>query len=229
MRPSRWPHALGAVAVVLAGGACGDDEVVVPTIAELESMTVTVDDLGAGWTDYQSRPLTDQERGEMPTLSDSDCGEISDEATAVIENLEWQVGVMATHPNEAPDDYPVGMQQFLLAGDPDMVASAFDAIRELGDACTSDESHVDADGHTTTNLAFDLPDLGDERLGSLTVAIEPSPPGQSGEVRWEVRTAFVRRGAVLMWFDQYDIGTGDTVFTEDEVVAMIERAVDRLA
>ena len=69
-----------------------------------------------------------------------------------------------------------------------------------------------------------VPHLGDEAFGHRTQV--PFPDGG----HWDLRMVFVRKGATLMFFQEWEVieVDGDNAFSVDEIGEMLERAVDRL-
>jgi hypothetical protein len=240
MNGPKWPQTLGVIALVLSAAACGDgaspDKI--PTADELAASLVTTDDFEGDWTILQppegseapsSGVVPDDERDMLPTFDLCDAASVASRSAGT--ELQWkafrQLDLTEEDPIEPPTDrtgHMIFVQEFLTSGEPNAIQTTFELLSDGLQACLGD---VPADDEGPGTLALmALPDVGDERLGTLLTIEE-----DGGWAEWRLHNALVRDGNVLILLNVVDIRAGDGVepfYTIDDVGHFVELAISHL-
>jgi hypothetical protein len=223
-----WLRTLAAASLAVGGVACGsgDDEVVVPTAAELAGHLIDVDTYDGDWTvnvqpgvAEASSGIVTAETREMLSTIDL-CDEANGASRAAAARVEWmafrQIDLQVDDPIEPPDDLSgnlVMVQEFLLSGDPD--SDGMEAC--LGEIPADDEG-------SGVSEEIELSEIGDDRFGALAVFSEA---GDWAE--WRMYGGLVRDGAVLAMITVGDIcADADPYYTIDEAAEMMATAHELL-
>ncbi len=231
-----WMRVLATVGLVVGGVACGSDEVTVPSAAELADRLVDVGTYDGTWTVNipEGAPeaaidgvVTDETVDLLPRMDF--CPAASAEARALAGDLQWmafrQIDLAVDDPIDPPADrtgHMVSVQQFLISGEPDEIATTFATLRDGAAACLGEIPADDEGPGFAEELA--LPAVGDERYGALLTVEEAG-----GWAEWRLHIALVREGPVFAWITITDIRAGtEPFFTVDEIGRMVETAVDLL-
>lgn len=231
--------AAGAMALLLGVAivSCGDDTPPEPLRAEqLAARLVAPGDLDGEWAVDEGPDgialngvVTDEMRPMLPTFDL--CEAASAESRAAAEAVEWQAFTQLDRTVDDPLDPPsdrsgriVFVQEFLAAGPESDIDSTFDLVRAGWEACLGDVP-AGEEGPGTVS-AFSLPDVGDERTGTLTTLGEAG-----GWAEWRVHSVLVRSGATLLALTVADVHSNDVEaqYTDDEVGAIVRTIVDGLA
>ncbi len=231
---------LGAAACVLSMVGCGDDdaESEPPTAEELASRLVSVDDFEGDWTVDEGPEGTDVPLSGVISEDQSDllptlelCEAASAESRAAAEDLRWmafrQITLAVDDPIDPPTDregHIVFAQEFLLSGETDEVEATFGLLRDGLESCLGDVPASEEGPGTAETMI--VPDLGDDRIGTLTTIEE-----EGGWAEWRLHNVLVRQGSILMSVEVVDIRAGEGVepwYSIEEVGALVQSAVDRL-
>ncbi len=232
---------LGAVVCVVSVVGCGDDDsgsAEPPTPDGLASRLVSADDFDGDWT-IEAGPegaevplsgvISEDQSELLPTFEL--CAAASAESRAAVEDLRWmafrQINLTVDDPIDPPTDregHIVFAQEFLLGGEADEVEATFGLLRDGLEACLGDVPASEEGPGRSESMT--VPDLGDDRLGTLTTIEE-----EGGWAEWRLHNVLVRQGSILMNLEVVDIRAGDGVepwYSIEEVGALAETAVDRL-
>lgn len=216
------------VAVTLAGmliSSCGgSDETVIPTAERLAASLLSVEDLDGDWSvppDIESPTgvLTDDIFVPEVEL----CPDAGDEAIEAAASLRWQaaMGFVFGGPTEG---FAPNLIEFLLAGEPSEIEATFDLLSDGVAACLNVESFVEEVG-TMVSLDLAVPVVGEDHFGAWTRQTDQP----DGSLRVDLRQVFVRRGAVILWLQAFEVNpTSDTVVTQEELDAIVISAVEKL-
>jgi hypothetical protein len=251
MRRSHAVLALALVVLLLAGCAGdGSDSApypqgsssattrAVPTPEQLAAVLVTADDYDGAWTvsvppDEQatvSGVVTEAQQEMLPRIEL--CEEASEESRAAADALRWQAFRQLDEAEDNPIDMAAGdrqghvifVQEFLMAGDPDELATTFEALRDGLRACEGDLPSGEEGPGTVEPMA--VPEVGDDRFGELTTVQEAG-----GGAYWLLHHTLVRQGSVLMSVQVVDIVMGRQArpaFTAEDIDTFLTTAVDKL-
>jgi hypothetical protein len=245
--------AMTAAAVLLLA-ACGGDgsepepdpssppsspsQVIAPTPEQLAAALVTADDYTGTWTvnvppdaGAAINGVVSEEMQKMLPRMEL-CEKASEESRAAAEGLRWQAFRQLDQTEEDPIDMAAGdreghlvfVQEFLMAGDPDEVATTFEALRDGMRACEGDFPAGEEGPGTVEPMT--IPDVGDDRYGELTTLEEAG-----GRAYWLLHNSLVREGPVLMTLQVVDIVMGEgvePVVTTEDIGTYLTPAVDKL-
>jgi hypothetical protein len=253
MRHVRSTLALAGAAVLLLAGCGGDgsgseadpsdaspssSQASVPTPEELAAALVSTDTYAGTWTvnvppDAEAAAdgvVSEEMQGLLPRMEL--CEQASEESRAAAEGLRWQAFRQLDQTEENPIDMAAGdreghlvfVQEFLMAADPDEVATTFEALRDGMRACEGDFPAGEEGPGTVEPMT--IPDVGDDRYGELTTLEEAG-----GGAYWLLHNSLVREGPVLMTLQVVDIVMGDgvePVVTTEDIGTYLTPAVDQL-
>lgn len=210
----------------------------VPTPAQLADALVTTDDFDGTWTvnvppDEEAATdgvVTEAQQKMLPRIGL--CEKASEESQAAADALRWQAFRQLDQSEEDPIDmrtrdregHMVFVQEFLMAEDPDEVATTFDALRDGLRACEGDFA-ADEEGPGTVE-EIPVAEVGADRYAQLTTMEEAG-----GGAYWLVYSSLVRHGPVLMMVQVGDIVMGEgvqPVITTEDVDAFLTTAVAKL-
>jgi hypothetical protein len=210
----------------------------VPTPEQLAAALVTTDDYDGTWTvnvppDEEAATdgeVTEAQQKMLPRIGL--CEKASGESQAAADALRWQAFRQLDQSEEDPIDMPAGdrkghmvfVQEFLMAGDPDEVATTFDALRDGMRACEGDFAAGEEGPGTVEEIT--VAEVGDDRYAQLTTMEEAG-----GGAYWLVYGSLARQGPVLMAVQVGDIVVGDgvqPVVTTEDVDAFLTTAVAKL-
>jgi hypothetical protein len=210
----------------------------VPTPEQLAAALVTTDDYDGTWTvnvppDEEAATdgeVTEAQQKMLPRIGL--CEKASGESQAAADALRWQAFRQLDQSEEDPIDMPAGdrkghmvfVQEFLMAGDPDEVATTFEALRDGMRACEGDFPAGEEGPGTVEPMT--IPDVGDDRYGELTTLEEAG-----GRAYWLLHNSLVREGPVLMTLQVVDIVMGEgvePVVTTEDIGTYLTPAVDKL-
>lgn len=238
----RRTFAVVAVVFALVTGVAGCAERVthergkVLTTEELAGTLLEPGDLSGKWTvntgpegaDLStSGVITDANRDQLPQFEV--CEKAGADSRAALNGLRWQafrqVDRTVDDPLDPPKDREGHMefvQQWLLSGDADELATLFDTIEPAFTECHGDIP-AGEEGPGTVVEALIKP-AGDQHVAALTRIEEAGGIGT-----WNIYTVFVRAGTVLMGLTVVDIVLGDlpTEIEIPDVDRIVEAAVDR--
>jgi hypothetical protein len=239
--------AVGLLGLLLAG--CGKDPAPEDQAAEarsageVASTLVVAADLGGDWSVTQmpdfpelseTGVVSDEVRPMLPQMGF--CDRAGAEAQAAADDLEWvafrQLDLATGEPTEPPSPgrppvhHIVFAQEFLATGEPDQLATTYDALVAGGDACLGTETTPDDETVHTTVLG--VPGLGDASHGWRDVIREPGPTGRGAT--WNLRRVLVLDGDVLLMAQVAEIATPGvpTVLDDARVGVILESMVDKL-
>ena len=232
-----WLRTLAAASLAVGGVACGngDDEVVVPTAAELAEDLIDVDTYEGTWTVFAPPDVPGAESGivtaEMQEMLPSVdlCDEASDASHAAAEGVEWmafrQIDLEVDDPIEPPDDlvgHMVMVQEFLMSGEPDEIEELFGLLDDGMEACLGEIPAGEEGAGVSEEIA--LPDIGDDRFGAVAVFAEA---GDWAE--WRIHGGLIRDGAVLAMITVGDIRADtEPYYTVEEAAEMMATAHELL-
>jgi hypothetical protein len=129
----------------------------------------------------------------------------------------------------APPSDQVGhrvfVQEFLTSAGPEQIESTFNLLRAGTTSCvgaipTGDEGPGEA-------VLVEVPEVGDDRIGTLTTVAEAG-----GGAEWRIHNVLVRDGAVLMAVSVVDIRAGELtepLLTSEDVGDVVRAAYERLS
>lgn len=229
---SRWGAGVAALTVVLAACSGGDEEP--PTAAEFAERLLVADDLGDGWSVSPGPPgddaigpdgvVSDEAAELLPTVELCEAASATSRAAADgLRPLAFrQLDLAVDDPIDPPEDtvgHMVFAQEFLFADEASSMRATFDEVRDGMLACLGDFS-ADEEGPGTA-IEVSMPDVGDDRVGVLTIMEEAG-----GWAEWRLYSALVldgpRMGSVVL----VDIRAGDEPhFTDAEFGEIVETAV----
>lgn len=183
---------------------------------ELADSLLTDEDLVGDWNpnvgpDGAALPasgvITDVERPMLPQVEL--CEEAGQVARDAIDSVKWQgfrqLDKVVGDPIDPPADREGHMefvQQFLMSGEPDEVESLFDDIASGYKECLGELPAGEEGPGIVTEL--DIEPVGDQRIAALARIEEAGGGGM-----WNVYSALVREGSVLMSITAVDIVLGD--------------------
>jgi hypothetical protein len=209
---------VGTTCVALVGCAVTStrDTNKIRSSEELAQSLLTDEDLEGDWKpntgpDGAGLPasgvITDVERPMLPQVEL--CEEAGQVARDAIDSVKWQgfrqLDKVVDDPIDPPADREGHMefvQQFLTSGDPNEVESLFDDIASGYKECLGELPAGEEGPGIVTEL--DIEPVGDQRIATLA-RIEESGGGGV----WNVYSALVREGSVLMSITVVDIVLGD--------------------
>ena len=155
-----------------------------PTPEQLAGALVTTDDYDGTWTvnvppDEQAATdgvVTEDQQAMLPRIEL--CAAAGEESRAAADALRWQAFRQLDQSEEDPIDMAAGdrrghlvfVQEFLRAGDPDEVATTFDALRDGMRACTGDFPAGEEGPGTVEPVV--VAEVGDDRYAELTTMEE---------------------------------------------------------
>lgn len=225
--------AAGVVAMVVFA-ACGDDPAADSdggpmSPEELAAVLVTAEDLGEGWsvlegpeasTGAEPGVVTDETREMLPRIEF--CAEASEESTAAADAasaLDWaafrQLNLATETEMSQPSDPEPGtrqppqhdlvfVQEFLISADATEVEETYDALASGIEACWGVVTTY-PDGERGRSTALEVPAIGDDRVGSREVVLEPGPARRTA--KWDIRNVLARDGEVLIGITIAEITT----------------------
>lgn len=214
--------AVALAALVLALPACGDepaeDSGAGPASPqELAAVLVAPEDLGEGWSvvnypdsgaELASGVVTEETSKMLPQFEF--CDAASEESDAAADALQWvafrqldyDTGTETAPPtSRGPDDqarpehHLVFVQEFLLSAPAADVEQTYDALAPGVEACWGETTEY-PDGEVGSSTRLEVPDVGDDRIGTRELVEEPGPADRSAT--WDLRTVIARDGDVLL-------------------------------
>jgi len=217
---------LAVTALATASLGCGSDETTSTTeaqttttmsIAALQDMLLTVDDLGTGWVtgepinaadlaDSIQVPCPDQ--GINPTIA----------ARLRAQSAVQFDGAGASYSH---------LIEFIVSGDPAQLTADLDVWFEGFDACMTSTTSAGSDPTLLSIEQLALPTLGDQRGGYVLDGRESS----GDTVVWHGHTAIVRVGGVaisLGLIEILDDESAQPTMTDATFVSMLEAAAAKL-
>lgn len=227
-------HPLGAsiaVAVLLIAGCGGTDTPPPggPSASALAAMLVSADDLGIGWAlnsppeDYGSYgEVTDENRGLVPRMQF--CDEASADSKAAASKLDWEAFTQLNY--ETGDDrHLVFVQEFLRSDTAEDVRATYDDLAAGTSACDGVRSEY-PDGEVGTQSTLEVPDIGDDRIGSRELVSEPGDRSAT----WDIRSLLARDGTALIGITVVEIVMSGTekVLSDDDVRDLMATTADKV-
>lgn len=210
----------------------------VPTPEQLAGALVTTDDYAGTWTvnvppDEQAATdgvVTEAQQKMLPRIEF--CEAASEESRSAADALRWQAFRQLDQSEDDPIDMRAGdrrghlvfVQEFLMAADPDEVATTFEALRDGMRACEGDFPAGEEGPGTVEPMT--VAEVGDDRYAELTTMEEAG-----GRAYWLLHNVLVRDGPVLMTVQVVDIVMGEgvqPVVTAADVDTFLTTAVDKL-
>jgi hypothetical protein len=177
---------------------------------------LTDEDLSGNWTlntgpDGVALPasgvITDVERKILPQVEL--CEEAGQAARDAIDSVKWQgfrqLDKVVANPIDPPVDregHIEFVQQFLMSGESNEVESLFDDIASGYKECLGELPAGEEGPGIVTEL--DIEPVGDQRIATLARIEEAGGGGM-----WNVYSALVREGSVLMSITAVDVVLGD--------------------
>jgi hypothetical protein len=235
MAVSRVGVLLAAVALLMAGcGTDGEgaekDATAGSSARALAGQLVDADDLGAGWTvldppeDYGDvGVVTDKNRGMVPRIQF--CGQATSASQKAAKDLDWEA---FTQVNYDTDDerHLLFVQEFVRSDTAANVQATYDLLAAGTRACHGQESEY-PDGEVGAQTALDVPALGEDRIGTRELVTEP---GGGGAATWDIRSALVRDGTVLLGITVVEIVTPGTekVLDDAEVSSLMSTVAGKV-
>lgn len=220
-----------AVAVLLLAGCGGTDEPPPggPSASDLAAMLVEADDLGTGWDvnappeDYGSYGVvTDENRGMVPRMQFCDQAGAGSEAAA--SNLDWEAFTQFNY--ETGDDrHLVFVQEFLRSDAAEDVRATYDDLAAGISACDGVRTEY-PDGETGTQGSLEVPEVGDDRVGSRETVSEPGDRSAT----WDIRSLLARDGTTLIGVTVVEIVAPGTekVLDDAEVRDLMTAIADKV-
>jgi hypothetical protein len=221
--------ALAAIVLVLP--ACGSEPAKdtgggIMSAKELAAVLVAPKDLGGGWSTVtvpeseggnDSGIVTDKNRGLIPKIEF--CDKASKESSKAAAALDWKAFRQLNYATETPTASPserepgdrtrpqhhiVFVQEFLMSGETGQVEKAYDALAAGVEDCWGEETKY-PDGEVGNSSSFEVPAIGDDRIGTRELVKEPGPAQQSAT--WDIRNVIARDGDVLLGITVAEITT----------------------
>lgn len=187
-----------------------------PTASPVVTVPLVADDLGGGWS------TTDVDADTVVSLAQLPCPGTELDAD-VVERLQPTAARLL---DLARGEAPLAIQQFVVQGDAEQLADDLDAVFAAAVACLGTDRVDDAGGRVRYD-PFELPPLGDQRLGGTVTIAEP--PDFVQTIRGH--TAIVRVGGTALMLVQYEVlsspDAGST-FTDARYLDLLALAVDRI-
>lgn len=223
----RTPAATDAAAVTETASTTGST---VPASTSSTSSTTTVTassepltsgvpilvaDLGDAWVNVPIDPLTEPSLGDLP------CQDVQLDRD-LIRRLEPVDA--ATYLLDSGDVH-LAVQQYVVRGEAEQLASDLVDLFDAAQACLGVE-RVNEDGERVLYESFDLPDVGDQRLGGIMTILEPG-----GVLTMRGHTAIVRVGSMVLMLVQRELlATAATVPMVDDAafLKLLQMAVGRM-
>jgi hypothetical protein len=212
---------LGLAGVVVG---CGSDETSAPTtneatettvdVAELDSMLLDADDVGADWR-------------VGPAVIDADftdSTQIPCPDTAINPTIAARLTPVTGIQFEPTDRSPKHLIEFVLSGQPDRLDADLQVMFDAMDACAATTPTTTETGSMTIE-PLAIPELGDQRAAYTLIGVE------SPDTTWYVRDASVRVGSIAIEVALTEIlqpPDDEPSISDAEFVQLLETAVAKL-
>ena len=219
-----WSLAVASLALLSA--SCGESaNVSVPTQQDLAASLLAAGDLGGEWLpvpDFPAGILSDEMRSEF-SLPEP-CAEADAAAGEAVAGLEWQVGAAFSRGEVPEEGYVPTLVQLMLVGEPDQIASTFEALRNGFAACAETEQVFEGEG-TFRIEEVPLPNVGDDQIGLRYQQLD----APADHVHFDMRLMLVRDGAVIMWLNETEITlAAEPTVTVEELGNILTAAAENL-
>ena len=215
--------------LALGAAACGSDESVATTTmaaptttapSELKAKLLTVDDLVGVEGDWSV--MADMTPDDLGSLAESPCPDAAIDPQIVERMIPTDAVIF-----EPTDEATRGVQELILAGDPEQLASDLEVVFGSVESCVGQQYEVPGSGEKVQYDLVDVPEFGDQRSAARLVAFEPP----DFTTTWRGHTAIVRVGGVVIMINEFQIldsPDAEPFMDDAEFVALLESAVARL-
>lgn len=218
---------LAVIGLAATSAGCGTDETTSTTtaqttttmsVAALEQLLLTVDDLGAGWV--AGEPINEAD------LADSVQVPCPDQAInpTIAARLRAQTAVQF----DAADASYQHLIEFVVSGETTRLTADLDIWFEAFTACATSTTSAGSDPRLLTVEPLTLPELGDQRIGFVIDGREAA----TDTAVWHGHTALVRVGNVAVsvgLIEVLDSLDAEPAIDDAAFIAIVETAVARLA